>query len=521
MRDTRDLVTRIAALRQRLERAQGLVPAKGNPEESEADKDEHPLLASLPKTITPPAGPDRIQVLKNKAANAASHNVLLDSSIRQLIPTADGSAQVTCLPKQLTVRARRLLEKGRELLGQLRSVQSDWLSSSPSGSGGPDQSDENDPLAHWYRKTLAMVATTLNFLQTFPDAPSAQLRLCEGLEVTLDVIAQRVAVLNTVAEQRRLESSRIDHLAHLLVSLETGQSLDPKPFLALAEELFTEARSATPLHFQDFFGDKNLCGAALSSGWVPRFVACHSLNVARVVARVVRHEPEMRSRSLEAILAALIHDAGMLRVPAEILAQTVALTDDQKRTIEGHCRAGAELAARLMPAGGWFIEATKGHHERLDGTGYPGGIRDNQIAPLSRLLAVCDVYAALCTTRPHRLARETRTALTDTLLMAEQGALDRFHAEHLLQLSFYPVGSVVELADGAVGVVVACHPGNRELDTHARPVVALFTDSQGQPLPFPHHVDLAQCEGRSIVRSLALIERRDLLGKHHPELVEV
>src|SRR5262249_26344964 len=151
-------------------------------------------------------------------------------------------------------------------------------------------------------------------------------------------------------------------------------------------------------------------------------------------------------------------------------------------------------------------------HERLDGTGYPAGLRELQVPPLARLLAVCDVYAALCAPRPHRPARETRTALTDTLLLAEQGALDRSCAERLLQLSFYPVGSVVELADGRVGLVVATPSGRWDLQSPARPVVALLTDGQGQPLPGPQHVDLAQCEGHSIVRTLSPEERRDLLG---------
>jgi hypothetical protein len=173
----------------------------------------------------------------------------------------------------------------------------------------------------------------------------------------------------------------------------------------------------------------------------------------------------------------------------------------------------------LLPDGAWLAEATLAHHERLDGTGYPSGWRELQLAPLTRLVAVCDVYAALCAPRLHRAARDTRTALADTLLLAEQGALDRYHAERLLQLSFYPVGSVVELGDGAVGVVVATHLGRRDLQTPARPVVALLTDGQGRPLSGPQYLDLAQAEGRSIVRTLSRSERREVLSRSHPELV--
>ena len=78
-----------------------------------------------------------------------------------------------------------------------------------------------------------------------------------------------------------------------------------------------------------------------------------------------------------------------------------------------------------------------------------------RLTPLSRLLAVCDVYAAFCTARPHRPAKETRTALTDVLLMAESGLLDRDYAERLLELTFYPVGAAVEMADGSLALVAA------------------------------------------------------------------
>jgi HD-GYP domain-containing protein (c-di-GMP phosphodiesterase class II) len=235
------------------------------------------------------------------------------------------------------------------------------------------------------------------------------------------------------------------------------------------------------------------------------------------MAQVVRHDPDLCSRPLEPVLAALVHDVGMLSVPVEILTHPGSLDDDQHRALETHSRVGSELVHRLLPDAIWLSEATAAHHERLDGTGYPAGLRDAQIVPLARLLAVCDVYAAQCCARPHRPARETRTALTDTLLLAEQGALDRQQAERLLTLGFYPVGTAVELADGAVGVVVANHLGRRELDNPARPVLALLIDAQGQPLAWPWPIDLARCEYQSIVRSLPPAERRAVLGARYPE----
>src|SRR5262249_61380661 len=171
--------------------------------------------------------------------------------------------------------------------------------------------------------------------------------------------------------------------------------------------------------------------------------------------------------------------------------------------------------------GGRGTPRTAGRHplsRRLSRCAQPPGYSFAGGGRMTRLLAVCDVYAALCSPRLHRPARETRTALADTLLLADQGALDPREAERLLVLSFYPVGSVVELADGAIGRVVATHMAPRDLNTPARPVVAVLTDSRGQPLPAPRHLDLAASEGHSIVRTLSAAQRRETLGNRYPEL---
>jgi HD-GYP domain-containing protein (c-di-GMP phosphodiesterase class II) len=481
MSETQTLLGKIAALRQRLEQAQGLANEAGS------------AAAAL-------LGGDggRLEVVRRKAEAGAEHDSLVDASLRQL--TAD-TAPMKVLPAQLTARARRVVERGRELLALLRP-----LAEHLEPESHPAPLPSADPLTRLYRETAAMTDSTLRMVQTFPDAPSAQLKLCEGLEAILSVVARRLVVLTAAVAQRRLWSERLDTLALLLDGLANGTTTEVEPFREVAETLLAESQEAVPLRFLDAPADDPA-----------RFTAAHSLTVAQVVARVVRHDAEWRPRALEAVLAALLHDAGMVRVPATVLSHPGPLDDAARRAVEAHTRFGADMVRRLWPDAAWLAEAASAHHERIDGTGYPGGLREAQVSSLARLLTVCDTYAALCCPRPHRPARETRTALTDTLLLAESGALDRGHAERLLRLSFYPVGSAVELADGSVGVVVATHPDRRDLTTPARPVVALLTDSRGHPLPAPLPLDLAECESHSIVRSLAPDERRAALGGHYPE----
>jgi HD-GYP domain-containing protein (c-di-GMP phosphodiesterase class II) len=513
MTDTQVLLDRIAALRQQLEQVQRLA----NAAESRIG----------PRSRDATVEPASICRLEHRAAAGAQHNILLDNALRQLMPVAN-SGKAT-FPKQLTARARRILEQGRGLLDELRRL-ADTLDSlslkeqraqSQEARAEGSSSPGTDPLPTYYRETTAMADTALRLIQAFPDAPSAQLRLCDGLEVIMGIVAERVAALAAVVELRGETSTRVDTLADLLSRVHEGKPVEIGSFATLAESLLAEADQAAPLRFPP-----SPCslpherGRGLNQGETPsRFIACHSLTVAQVTARLVRNDPELREAPLQPMLAALLHDAGMMSVPAEILAQSGPLDPDQKRCVERHTLVGAEMMTRLLPGGAWLAEVAGSHHERLNGTGYPSGLQGTQIGPLTRLIAVCDVYAALCSPRPHRPALDTRTALTDTLLLAEQGTLDAQHAERLLQLSFYPVGSVVELADGAVGVVVAVHPGGRDLTTPARPVVALLTDVQRRYLPVARHLDLAQCEDRSVMRTLAADERRELLGKRYPELV--
>jgi len=470
MSDTRVLLAKIAALRQRLEQAHG--------------RAEEP-------------GGDRVHLLEQRVSDGAVHDTLLDGSFRQLTlaPASDAPAR----PTRLTGRARRLLEVGHGLLGKLRSLAELF-----------DAEAREDPLAGRFRETVAIADTALRAVQGYPDAPSVQLRLCEGLEGTLNVVAERVAALRSAVERRGRDSERVEGLTDRLMALAAGKRPDLAPFVKLAEAILAEAEEGAPLRFFE--------AGAPDATWLARTIACHGLTVAQVIARLGKHDPDVRGLPVESVLAALVHDVGMLRVPVEVYAHGGPLGEAHRRLVEGHTRTGAEMVAKLLPDGSWLSEAVLSHHERHDGTGYPSGLRESQVSPLVRLLAVCDVYAAMCVARPHRPAREPRTALTDTLLMAEKGALDRASAERLLHLSFYPVGSVVELADGAVGVVVATHAGGRDRNAPARPVLALLVDAQGDALPEVQPLDLACCEERSIVRVLPAAERRRLLGKRYPAL---
>lgn len=476
MSETRALLEKISALRQRLEQAQGLVNEARTAAAAILREDGDPGFVLDQEVVS----------------TGQEQDLALDASLRVV---ASEQEQQLPVPRQLSSRARRILERGKELLTQLRELAEAF---SP-------QESLSSPLIALYRDTLSMMDTAMRTVALLPESITSQMHLCKGLEVTLEEVAGRVRTLVAGSRRQRHEEAQLDRLARLLSALHGGQTIDPTELDRLADELISETRACEPLRF-----------LTESPEDPARFIAAHSLTVSRVLCRVVRHEQELRSRTHEILLAGLLHDVGMLAVPAEILMSSSPLDGEQMRLIEAHTLRGAQLVSGFLTQADELIDAVATHHERLDGTGYPDGLQENQIRPLSRLLAVCDVYAAMCCSRPHRPARATRTALADTLLLADQGQLDRAHAECLLALSFYPVGSIVELNEGQIAVVVAT-PTRPDLQFPSRPVVALLTDGEGQPLPRPCHVDLGETEEFSIIRPLSARERAELLTEHFPQ----
>src|SRR5207248_17876 len=143
--------------------------------------------------------------LDKRVAEGERRQALLDASLRQL---SDGAA-AEIRPTQLISRVRHLLERGRGLIGRLRALADD-----PVLSRGDEVLDEtaDDPLLQCYRETASMTESALRLVQAFPDAPSAQLRLSDGLENILTAIGERADLLTHAADFRRGEANRRDTL---------------------------------------------------------------------------------------------------------------------------------------------------------------------------------------------------------------------------------------------------------------------------------------------------------------------
>ena len=173
----------------------------------------------------------------------------------------------------------------------------------------------------------------------------------------------------------------------------------------------------------------------------------------------------------------------MLRVDPALLAHAGPLDVSQRREIESHAAAGAEriLSRPAGPERRWPRRRRRTTSGRTGPDTRTGG-RRTRFRRWPGWSPSADVYAAMCAPRPHRPALDPRAALTDALLLAERGQLDRYAAEKLLALGLYPAGTVVELADGSTAVVLAAaRPADGE--PRGRPAAGRSAGRRERPGP--------------------------------------
>jgi putative nucleotidyltransferase with HDIG domain len=142
------------------------------------------------------------------------------------------------------------------------------------------------------------------------------------------------------------------------------------------------------------------------------YTAGHEKRVTELAVAIAA-EMDRDEATVEGLrLAGLVHDVGKLTVPAEILNKPSLLTPIEFELIKGHAAAAHEI---LKPIDFEYpvADIVAQHHERQDGSGYPAGLKDDEILPEARILAVADVGEAMASHRPYRAALGIEAALAE------------------------------------------------------------------------------------------------------------
>ena len=202
----------------------------------------------------------------------------------------------------------------------------------------------------------------------------------------------------------------------------------------------------------------------------------HSVNVCTLSVMIGAALGSMDKERLDKLaMGALLHDIGKVMVPKEILNKPGKLTDSEWKTMQQHSLYGFEILRKDRNLSIFSDHVAFQHHERFDCSGYPRGLASSQIHEFARITAIADVYDALTSERAYN-----NTALLPhqaySILQAGSGThFDKSILQAFLErIAVYPVGCMVQLNNGDIGIVVNVRPKQA-----MHPTIRLLLDGAG------------------------------------------
>jgi len=197
-------------------------------------------------------------------------------------------------------------------------------------------------------------------------------------------------------------------------------------------------------------------------------------------------------------LAALLHDIGQLRLPLNLIRKVELFTPQEHKLMQAHCEMGVAILNQFPDIPEESKRMVLEHHERLDGSGYPKGLRGNQISELTQILSIADTYDAQISGRCSFPPVPPARALSELYRAAIEGQYHPYLVQRLIQLlGVYPIGSLVRLNTGEQAVVVWVHSHSR-----LTPTIKLLKDPSGRPYPEQEIIDLAAQRTPTPLRSI-------------------
>jgi len=230
---------------------------------------------------------------------------------------------------------------------------------------------------------------------------------------------------------------------------------------------------------------------ALAVGPYPdneRFIVPHSVNVTILSQRVGRQLELQEEELLPLAVSALVHDVGTVRIPKEIFYKADSLSNQEWEMIKARPSHSHDIILAIDPAYRAVAEIAYQVHERLDGKGYPRGLKVDAIALEASILGAGDIFEAFIHPRPYKKTVPAAAMYGVDNLMRMSGQFGDGVLKALVRsVGLFPVGTHVKLNSGEVACVVKGRAANP-----MRPEVEVIFDPQSRKLDKTRRVDLME-----------------------------
>jgi putative nucleotidyltransferase with HDIG domain len=240
------------------------------------------------------------------------------------------------------------------------------------------------------------------------------------------------------------------------------------------------------------------------------YTSIHCMNVC-ILAITFGRTIGLERKQLDMLgLGALLHDIGKMHVPLEILNKPGRLTDEEFDIIKTHSMSGYNLLRQKKDMPGEVLDVVRSHHERINGRGYPDGLTGDFIGLLVQITSIVDVYDAITSDRCYHDGIAPHDALKNMFDWAGEN-FDADLVENFIKcLGIYPIGSMVELNTGHIGIVVSASEKAR-----LRPIILVVINKKGERYDVPRLLNLAHPQWS---KQENLLEVKRIVSSHETDL---
>jgi putative nucleotidyltransferase with HDIG domain len=314
------------------------------------------------------------------------------------------------------------------------------------------------------------------------DAPTQQ-QVAADIQTEIHKVAapdkkeHRRPLREEIARAKRLITEAKNTTRHLMDDVKLGKQIDVQHVEEVVEKLTDSV-----------LNNKDALTSLVRIKQKDEYTYMHSLAVSALCISFAEHLGHNAHEIKTIGVGGLLHDFGKVKIPFEILTKPGPLNEQEFEIMKKHVDEGERiLREQTTHIDENAIRVASQHHERLDGSGYPAGLRGDQISVFGQIAAIVDIYDALTAERCYKNS-VLPTAALRKLFEWSNGYLNRQLVEQFIaHVGIYPVGTLVRLRSGRVGVVL--DHGEKGL---LYPVVRVLFDAKRVRLLRPFNLDLSQ-----------------------------